>query len=314
MGQDILDRDILPRVFSSLDTVFPEFGWRRAKDGWVATNGNFTRSRFEARPDRVVCRQERGLMIYGDKSYHWLEYLYGADFPRGADWWTVVEELAGGAPPFFGADVAFAAYRKSRPDHGVIVVEGMFDALTLRAHGLPETLAIGRAGLSEEAFLALEIAGEATLLLDGDDAGQKGTMQAIQTWAETMSPVRLSVTRLFAHKDPDELVRARGIDALRDVLAHRMPAASAYVASLLSGAESEAELLSAAHKAVPFLASVAVCHPLEAAMATELLSRRGLSSSALKLLTRQLDEEGLMQVRDSLQRRLSEVEGLLGEG
>ena len=241
MGQDILDRDILPRVFSSLDAVFPEFGWRRAKDGWVATNGNFTRSRFQARPDRVVCRQERGFMIYGDKPYHWLEYLYGTDFPRGADWWTVVEELAarvgisvpgpkalpprpralaalaealpkggpkveaylkargsdvppewlcfleteptellrklgfsqhdidasgivrdsrlqgrvgcvwndaygrpaslwgratdgqepkylvlaGGAPPLFGADVAFAAYRKSRPDHGVVVVEGL---------------------------------------------------------------------------------------------------------------------------------------------------------------------------------------------
>ena len=49
-------------------------------------------------------------------------------------------------------------------------------------------------------------------------------------------------------------------------------------------------------------------------MATELLSRRGLSSSALKLLSRQLDEEGLLKVRESLQRRLSEVEGLLGEG
>ena len=90
-----------------------------------------------------------------------------------------------------------------------------------------------------------------------------------------------------------------------------MPAASAYVASLLSEADSEAELLSAAHKAVPFLASVAVCHPLEAAMATELPSRRGLSASALKLLTRQMDEEGLLQVRESLKRRLSEVEGLL---
>ena len=106
-------------------------------------------------------------------------------------------------------------------------------------------------------------------------------------------------------------MRAKGIDALKDVLAHRMPAASAAVASLLSEADSEAELLSAAHKAVPFLASVAVCHPLEAAMATELPSRRGLSASALKLLTRQMDEEGLLQVRESLKRRLSEVEGLL---
>lgn len=428
-GQETLDRDILPRVFSSLDSVFPEFGWKRARGGWVATNGRFTRERLGARPERVVARMQAGFLVYGDRSYHWLEYLAGGVFPRGPEWWSVIGQLgarvgvqlapagsvsprakalevivdalqggeaverylaargtavpaawfgllpaepvdlleragfskeevaasrivrdtrwrgrvcspwkdelgrlsslwgravvdddpkylvlAGGSPAFFGADVAVAAARRSKAAHGVVVVEGMFDALALRSAGLDEAAAVGRAGLSAEALKALETVGEATLVLDSDSAGKAGTVRALEEWARNLSPVRLSVAHLgFDVKDPDDLLRRRGADAFRELLAQRQPAASAYVAAFLDDANTDADVLGVARRVLPFLSSVAVCHPLEAAMATELLTRRGLSASTLRLLTKQAEPDALLQMREALTRRLADVDARLGE-
>lgn len=427
-GQEILDGDILPLVFSSLDTVFPEFGWKRTRGGWVATNGRFTRERLAARPDRVVAKMPAGFLVYGDRSYHWLEYLSGGTFPRGPEWWTTVGQLgarvgvslpapsasspraralealasaltetdgvraylaarrsgapqgllgalpaepveilekaglsreeigaarivrdtrwrdrvccmwrdelgrlssmwgratggeeprylvlSGGAPPLFGADLAFAAARRSKEPHGVVVVEGMFDVLSLRASGSDEVVAVGRAGLSAEALKALEAVGEATLLLDSDTAGAAGTLRALEEWARQLSPVRLWVACVTGAKDPDELVRERGIGAMREVLRARRSAASAYVETLLNDAHTEADVLTAARRALPFLSSVAVCHPLEAAAATELFAKRGVNRATMRLLTKQVDVEGLRQLRESLARRLADVDARLAE-
>jgi DNA primase len=428
-GQETLDRDILPRVFSSLETVFPEFGWRRSRDGWVATNTRYTKERFSARADRVVCRQHSGFLIYGDRGYHWLEYLAGGVFPRGPEWWTVVGALgarvgvalppprssvsqraralavlteslqrggsavreylssrqsrapadwlgllpaepteilqaagfsrgeleatkikrdgrwvgrvccewkdefgrlrsmwgrtvsedepkylvlAGGSPPLFGAEVAIPAVRRRRPAHGVVVVEGMFDVLSLRAAGLDEVAGVGRAGVTPEGLRALEAVGDATLFLDGDSAGRTGALKSVEEWARRLSPVRLSVADVGAGvKDPDELIGRGGFDAVVEALARRRPAPVAYVEELVRGATTDTEVLAAARRAVPFLAAVGVCHPLEAASATEVLARRGVNAAAMRLLTSQLDVDELQQVKEALTKRLGDVEARL---
>jgi hypothetical protein len=84
-----------------------------------------------------------------------------------------------------------------------------------------------------------------------------------------------------------------------------------YVEQLLREATTEAEVLMAARRSVPFLASVGMCHPLEAAAATEVLARRGVNAAALRLLTDQLDVDGLERVKEALGRRLGDVEGRL---
>lgn len=429
-GQETLDRDILPRVFSSLDSVFPEFGWRRSREGWVATNTRYTKERLGARADRVVCRQQSGFLVYGDRDYHWLEYLAGGVFPRGAEWWTVVGELgarvgvslpppraavspraralsvinesmvygsdsvieyllargsrapaewlgtlpaeptaileaagfsrgeveaaklkrdfrwerrvccgwkdelgrlssmwgratvggeepkylvlAGGSPPLFGADVALLAARRRRPVHGVVVVEGMFDVLSLRAAGVEEVAGVGRAGLTAEGLRVLEAAGEATLFLDGDDAGRSGALKSLEEWARVLSPVRLSVADVGSEvKDPDELLARGGVDAVLEAVGRRRPAAVVYVEELLREATTETEVLAAARRSVPFLAAVGVCHPLEAAAATEVLARRGVNAAALRLMTAQLDVDELERMKEALGRRLGDVEARL---
>jgi len=50
--------------------------------------------------------------------------------------------LSGGSPALFGADVAVGAARRRRPAHGVVVVEGMFDVLSLRAVGIDEVAGV----------------------------------------------------------------------------------------------------------------------------------------------------------------------------
>lgn len=430
-GQETLERDILPRVFSSLESVFPEFGWRRTRDGWVATNTKYTKERFSARADRVVCRQQSGFLIYGDRSYHWLEYLSGGVFPRGPEWWTVVGELgarvgvslpapktsasprqralvalyesikhggpvveeylakresrvppdwlgvlpaeptavlkaagfskgeveaarierdsrwasrvcsewkdehgransmwgrtvtgeepkylvlSGGSPALFGAEVALPAARRRRPEHGAIVVEGMFDTLSLRAAGFDEAAGVGRAGLTAEGLRVLEAVGEATLFLDSDDAGKAGALKSLEAWARLLSPVRLCVADVGSEaKDPDELLKRGGADAVREALAKRRPAAVVYVEELLRGASTEVEVLAAARRAVPFLAEVGVCHALEAAAATEVLARRGVNAATLRLLTSQLDVEELERLKAALTKRLADVDARLAE-
>ena len=54
VGHSVLDKNNLPRVFAVLDVVFPEFGWRRTRGGWVAGNNRFTKERLGARAERVV--------------------------------------------------------------------------------------------------------------------------------------------------------------------------------------------------------------------------------------------------------------------
>jgi DNA primase len=114
-------------------------------------------------------------------------------------------------------------------------------------------------------------------------------------------------------KDPDELARQNGRAGIDVVLQNRKPAASAYLAARLSTARSEADLHAVALQAIPFLSAVGVCHPVEAGAATELLAHRGIDRAALRLLTKQLALKDLHQVRDSLVRKLAEIDSLLSE-
>jgi DNA primase len=89
----------MPAVFERLPQVFPEFGWRRDADGWVATNYQHTKARFGVRADRVVAHAlplpPRGFYIHGeDRVVLWTEYINGGTVPTGADFIRTVKEIA----------------------------------------------------------------------------------------------------------------------------------------------------------------------------------------------------------------------------
>ena len=95
-AHDFYLEQVLPALIGRLDVVFPEFGWRRDPLGWVATNREFTRSRFGARPDRVVAHgaAPRGFLIHGGEATLWTTYLNHGVVPRGRQFGRVVRELA----------------------------------------------------------------------------------------------------------------------------------------------------------------------------------------------------------------------------
>jgi DNA primase len=118
---------VIPAVFERLPQVFPEFGWRRDADGWVATNYQHTKARFGVRADRVVAHAlplpPRGLYIHGeDRVVLWTEYVNGGTVPKGADFIRAVKEIAERA----GVDPS-TLDRAQPPDRRADLLQTFFD-------------------------------------------------------------------------------------------------------------------------------------------------------------------------------------------
>jgi hypothetical protein len=111
-----LEEVVQPALFEKLDVAFPEFGWRRTAMGWVATSRAFTKQRFGARPDRVICHRPFGFLVHGSTPHTWCAYVHGGLPPRGRAFQSAVAALAaraGLAPP---GDVAAARRRGRRSE------------------------------------------------------------------------------------------------------------------------------------------------------------------------------------------------------
>lgn len=107
----------------------------------------------------------------------------------------------------------------ARGAKAILLVEGVLDALYLSSKG-QAVVAIGGTSLSSAQIKALQDNGteEILLCLDSDEPGQMATEKAIKQLKA--SKMRGYVVSLPAgHKDPDELVRKRGLQSLRDAMA-----------------------------------------------------------------------------------------------
>lgn len=110
-------------------------------------------------------------------------------------------------------------YESARGSYKVIIVEGLLDAVLLSSQGEP-VVAMGGTSLSAEKLRALEEAGteEIILALDKDEVGQTATERISR---ELMREVKLRpyvLTMPEGYKDPDELVRDKGIEAFRELV------------------------------------------------------------------------------------------------
>ena len=116
---------VLPALAQRLDQAFPEFGWRRDPRGWVATNQEFTHTRFGVRAQRVVAHGQapRGFLIHGGESMLWTAYLNGGAVPFGEQFIRSVEDLARRA----GFDPT-PIRNPGPPDRRAELLETFFDA------------------------------------------------------------------------------------------------------------------------------------------------------------------------------------------
>ena len=116
--------------------------------------------------------------------------------------------------------------RRSIPDDGrVVVVEGYFDCLSMHRVGIENTVAtLGTALTSDHARLLkrrLGPEGLAILCYDADDAGRRAAATGAGVLLE--AGVEVAVLVLPSGLDPDDVIRERGVEALREQLMQPTP-------------------------------------------------------------------------------------------
>jgi DNA primase len=149
----------------------------------------------------------------------------------------------GRRPPLFGLPLP-----ERTP--ALVLVEGLFDALALRAGGFRNVVAAAGTAISQDAWALLAALGcrDLTLWFDSDAAGQAALLQAIRGAASVgdrgpqifvIHPddvVRVTGARSRAKLDPNSVVLARGRRGVLELLARRWPAR---IYAALCGAEED---------------------------------------------------------------------------
>ena len=101
----------------------------------------------------------------------------------------------------------------------VIVVEGNMDAIKVSASGIKNVVALQGVALSSEQISTLKkLRVPVVLMLDNDAAGLDATIKNGDLLQS--NGVDVLVVRLTGAKDPDEYIRAKGVDALKDNIKH----------------------------------------------------------------------------------------------
>ncbi|WP_324075614.1 MAG: DNA primase [Erythrobacter sp.] len=103
----------------------------------------------------------------------------------------------------------------------VVVVEGYMDVIALANAGIADAVApLGTALTEMQLELLWRMVEVPVLCFDGDAAGQRAAMRAIARALPLLAPMRsLSIVRLPAGLDPDDLIEAQGKGAMERLLA-----------------------------------------------------------------------------------------------
>ncbi len=112
---------------------------------------------------------------------------------------------------------ARAATQKGQP---LIVVEGYVDAIAMAVAGFEGAVApLGTALTEEQLGLCWRMVDEPILCFDGDNAGKRAAYRAVELALPFIAPGKsLRFAALPEGKDPDDLIRASGSEAMQEVL------------------------------------------------------------------------------------------------
>ncbi|MBN9644253.1 DNA primase [Corynebacterium mendelii] len=137
----------------------------------------------------------------------------------------------------FGLDVAKKHIAAS---HRAVIVEGYTDVMAMHAAGVPEAVAACGTAFGDEHLQMLRrlmlddsfFRGEIIYTFDGDEAGQKAAMRAFEGNQNFTGQSYVSVAP--DGLDPCDLRLQRGNEAVRDLVARRVPILEFVVRSLIS--------------------------------------------------------------------------------
>ncbi|MBQ6841029.1 MAG: DNA primase [Bacilli bacterium] len=107
----------------------------------------------------------------------------------------------------------------ARLEKEIILVEGNMDAISLAVSGIKNVVALMGVVISKNQIAALKkLNAKVVLMLDSDNAGTGATLKVGEELYE--EGVDVHVVRLSGAKDPDEYIRAFGVDKLKDNIKH----------------------------------------------------------------------------------------------
>lgn len=109
--------------------------------------------------------------------------------------------------------------------HTIIVAEGYMDVIALAQAGFEASVApLGTALTEDQLGMIWRVTPEPVLALDGDEAGQRAAMRAAELALPRLEAGKtLRFALLPLGSDPDDLIRAGGTGAMRDVLQSAVP-------------------------------------------------------------------------------------------
>ncbi len=123
-------------------------------------------------------------------------------------------------PIYVKGDTVFGLYQArhaARREGHAVLVEGNFDVLSLHGRGLDIAVApLGTALTEKQARLIRRYAQTAVVMFDGDGAGRKAT--AACRVPARMAELNLKVVSLPADTDPDDFIRANGVEAVQKLI------------------------------------------------------------------------------------------------
>jgi DNA primase len=167
-----------------------------------------------------------------------------------------------------------------------VIVEGYMDALCLWQAGMHQVVAsMGTALTVRQLKLLVQQTKvpEVILLFDGDSAGQRATLAAIEVVLE-VPELRVKAAKLGGQDDPDTFVRKNGIDALEQILKKSVDLIELCISSKIAGVNSAAIPKIVTTEFVPWLAKIQ--DPVKKGFLVSRVS--GLTGVAAEIIGRQL--------------------------
>ncbi len=121
----------------------------------------------------------------------------------------------------FGINI-LKAQKQQQLVKNVILVEGQMDVIAMHKGGFKSTVACMGTALTKDHITELKrYSDHIVLCFDGDGAGVKATIRAIEMWRD--ENVDLRVVKLAGGKDPDEILNTLGREKLQEMIDNAVP-------------------------------------------------------------------------------------------